>query len=208
MSSEPSLSGYGPLPPAYKRILSALRRHPSLSREEIAEKSYVGVTTLSGGGYLRHMKELGLIYVSGWRRNAVGVFAIPQYSVGCCKDYPRPQMTDGIREAPGMLRLLEVIERSGPLDYLQAARLAGLSPNTAKNSGYLKALVAQGKVYVSEWRRSRNGPPRPLYEVGRNKSAPPPAPLNAAEKSSRHRKRKLVLNAKGGLVAQLQLAKR
>ncbi len=205
---DPLPPGYGPLPPAYKRILAALSRHAGLSREEIAEKAYVAATTLSGGGYLRHMKELGLIYISGWRRNTVGVFAIPQYSAGRCKDYPRPQMTSQTREAPGMLRLLEVIERSGPLDYRQAARLAGLSPNTAKNAGYLKALVAQGKVFVSEWRRSRNGPPRPLYEVGRHKSAPPPEPLNAAEKSSRHRMRKSALSATASLTEQIRLANR
>jgi hypothetical protein len=200
--------GFGPLPPAYKRILAALNRHPGLSREEIAQQAYVAATTLSGGGYLRHMKALGLIYISGWRRNSAGMFAIPQYSVGRCKDYPRPQMNAQSREAPGMLRLLEAIERAGPLDYRQAAKLAGLSPNTVKNAGYLKALEAQGKVFVSEWRRSRNGPPRPLYEVGRYKSAPPPPPLNPAEKSSRHRARQSVLKAKASLTEQLRLANR
>lgn len=198
--------GFGPLPPAYKRILAALNRHPGLSREEVSEQAYVAATTLSGGGYLRHMKALGLIYISGWRRNMAGVFAIPQYSAGRSKDYPRPKMTTQTREAPGMLRLLKVIERFGPLDYRQAARLAGLSPNTVKNAGYLKALMAQGRVFVSEWRRSRNGPPRPLYEVGHQKSTPPPNVLNAAEKSSRHRTRKAVLNATKCFAEQVRMA--
>jgi len=196
------------LPPGYARILAALNRRPGLSREEIAQQAYVAATTLSGGGYLRHMKELGLIHVSGWRRNASGVFSIAQYSPGRGSDYQRPQSTAENRQAPGMLRLLEVIERAGPLDYRQAAKLAGLSPNTVKNAGYLKALAAKGMIFVSEWRRSRNGPLRPLYEAGQARSAPPPAPLSAAEKSRRHRSRKSALHGTGSLAEQLRLANR
>lgn len=183
------------LPPAYARIITALTRRGGLSREEIAEQAYVSPTTLSGGGYLRHMKELGLIHISGWRRNAAGAFAIPQYSAGRGQDYARPRMSEKTRAAPGMLTLLEVIERHGPLDYRQAARLAGLSPNTVKNAGYLKALVAQGKIHIAEWRRARNGPPRPLYEGGRGRSAPPPPRYSAAEKARNSRLRQA---ARGG----------
>ena len=196
------------LPQGYTRILMALQRHPGLTREEIAQQAYVAPTTLSGGGYLRHMKELGLIYISGWRRNAAGAFSIPQYSAGRAHDYPRPDMTHELREAPGMFRLLEAFERHGPLDYRQAAKLAGLSPNTVKNSGYLKALLAKGMIFVTGWRRARNGPPRPLYESGADRSLPPPTPLSAAEKSRRHRTRKSAASGVGNLVKQLRLANR
>lgn len=196
------------LPPGYARILMALNRRPGLTREEIAQQAYVAATTLSGGGYLRHMKELGLVHISGWRRNAVGAFSIAQYAPGRGKDYARPRSTTETREAPGMLRLLEAIERAGPLDYRQAARLAGLAPNTVKNAGYLKALAAQGMIFISEWRRSRNGPPCPLYECGRTPSAPHPVVLSPAEKSRRHRTRKSAMNGAGNLVAQLRLANR
>lgn len=196
------------LPRGYARILTALNRRPGLTREEIAQQAYVAATTLSGGGYLRHMKELGLIHISGWRRNAAGAFSIPQYSAGRGKDYPRPRMTPEIREAPGMNRLLEAIERHGPVDYRQAARLAGLSPNTVKNAGYLRSLMSQGLIYVSSWRRSRNGPPRPLYEHGEGRSLPPPAPLSAAEKSRRHRLRKSVVHGAGNLASQLKQVNR
>lgn len=177
------------LPPAYARIITALSRRPGLTREEIAEQAYVAPTTLSGGGYLRHMKELGLIHISGWRRSASGSFSIPQYSAGRGQDYARPQMTEKTRAAPGMLTLLEVIERHGPLDYRQAAKLAGLSVNTVKNAGYLKALVAQGKIHISAWRRARNGPPRPLYEGGRGHAAAPPPRYSPAEKARNSRLR-------------------
>ena len=110
------------------------------------------------------------------------------------------------REAPGMFRLLEAIERHGPVDYRQAARLAGLSVNTVKNAGYLQALVAQGAIFVTGWRRSRNGPPRPIYEFGTGRSLPPPDPLSPAEKSRRHRKRKLAANGAKSLASQLRLA--
>lgn len=196
------------LPKAYTRILMALRRQSGLTREEIAERAFVAPTTLSGGGYLRHMKELGLIHISGWRRNSTGAFSIPQYSVGRGQDYPRPAMTPETREAPGMFRLLESIERHGPVDYRQAARLAGLSVNTVKNAGYLQALLAQGVIYVTGWRRSRHGPPRPLYEFGAGTSLPPPPPLSPAEKSRRHRCRQSSAKAADSLATQLRLANR
>lgn len=196
------------LPKAYTRILMALERHAGLTREEIAQQAYVAATTLSGGGYLRHMKELGLVHISGWRRNAVGAFSIPQYSAGRGRDYPRPDMTSDLREAPGMFKLLEAFERHGPLDYRQAARLAGLSPNTVKNAGYLKAMLAKGMIFISGWRRARNGPPRPLFESGAGQSLPPPAPLSAAEKSRRHRGRQLAIKAVGSLAVQLRQANR
>ena len=196
------------LPPGFARILAALNRRPGLSREEIAQQAYVAATTLSGGGYLRHMKALGLIHISGWRRNASGAFSIAQYSPGRGKDYQRPQSTVENRQAPGMMRLLEVIERAGPLDYRQAAKLAGLSPNTVKNAGYLKALTAKGMIFVSEWRRSRNGPLRPLYEAGHAHSVPPPAPLSPSEKSRRHRARVSAVHGTGSLADQLKLANR
>ncbi len=196
------------LPKAYARILMALQRRSGLTREEIAQQAYVAPTTLSGGGYLRHMKELGLIHISGWRRNAAGAFSIPQYSTGCAHDYPRPASTAETREAPGMFRLVAAIERHGPVDYRQAARLAGLSPNTVKNAGYLKALIAQGMVFVAGWRRARNGPPRPLYEFGAGPSLPPPSPLSGAEKSRRHRERKTATQSIGSLANQLRAASR
>jgi hypothetical protein len=195
------------LSPAYSRILAALERRPGLTREEIAEQAYVSPATLSGGGYLRHMKELGLIHISGWRRSAAGSFSIPHYSAGAGKDYARPTMTAETRAAPGMQRVLEAIERFGPLDYRQAARLAGLAVNTLKNSGYLKALQAQGAIYVTGWRRAGNGPPRPLYEAGGERSSPRPLPLSPAEKSVRHRRRKSVessIDTLGGQLAQVR----
>lgn len=196
------------LPPAYARIVTALTRRPGLSRDEIAQQAHVAATTLSGGGYLRHMKELGLIHISGWRRNAAGAFVIPHYSAGAGRDYPRPQLTAENREAPGMQRLLAAIELHGPVDYRQAARLAGLSVNTAKNAGYLQALVAQGKIHVAGWRRSQRGPFRPLYEVGAGVTAPLPPPLSAAEKSRKHRRVRSAAAAGQSLAAQLRLARR
>ena len=194
------------LSPGYARIILALQRRSGLTREEIAQQAYVAITTLSGGGYLRHMKELGLIHISGWRRNSAGAFSVPQYSAGRSKDYPRPRMTPDRRDAPGMRRLLEAIERYGPVDYREAARLSGLSPNTVKSAGYLKALMVQRMIFVADWRRSRNGPPNPLYDAGTGRPAPPPVPASAAEKSRHHRARKKsIAKSTGSLAAQIGL---
>jgi len=181
-----------------------LTRQPGLSREEIAEQAFVGATTLSGGGYLKEMKKLGLIHISGWRRNSAGSFCIPLYSVGLCEDYVRPSITAKNRSAPGMARLLEAIESQGPLDYRQAAGQAGLSPHTVKNAGYLEALVVQGKIYVVEWRRSQRGPFRPVYEAGQGIAATPPVPLSSAEKSHAHRQRRQAVAATDSFATQLR----
>jgi hypothetical protein len=192
------------LTPAYRRVIHALTRQPGLSREEIADQAFVGATTLSGGGYLKEMKKLGLIHISGWRRNGAGSFCIPLYSVGHCEDYVRPSVTAKNRAAPGMARLLEAIERQGPLDYRQAAGQAGLSTHTVKNAGYLDALVAQGKIYVVEWRRSRRGPFRPVYEAGQGIAAAPPVPLSSAQKSRAHRQRRRAVAAADNFASQLR----
>ena len=189
---------------AVARIIKALRDAPGLSREEIARHAFVGETTLSGGGYLKAMKQEGLIHISGWRRNASSAFTTPLYSAGQNNDCKRPRITEGNRAAPGMERLLEAIRRHGPIDYRQAAKLAGLSPTTAKNSGYLEALVSQQKIHVCDWRRGQNGPMRPIYECGPGKEAPRPMPRNSAEKSRNYRWRKMA--SSGSFAIQVRMA--
>jgi len=186
---------------AVQRILDALRETPELSKDQIAERAFVGKTTLSGGGYLKAMKESGLIHISGWERNGSGGFSTPLYRAGPGADYPRPKVTVQNRNAPGMARILAAVQEFGPLDYRQVARIAELSPNTVKNAGYLDALVAQKKIHIVEWRRSRNGPMRPVYDAGPGRDAPQPQALSRAETSKRHRAKQLAVS--GCLVSQL-----
>jgi hypothetical protein len=175
-----------------ERILATLRRAPGLTKEEIAERAYVSVSTLSGGGYLKALRREGLIFISGWQRNGSGGFTTPLYSLGTGPDYPKPGVDEANREAPGMARLLEVIAKYGPIDYRQAAKLSGLSLNTVKNSDYLDALLIQGKIHISGWRRARNGPMRPVYQIGAKASEPRIEPMTAAEKSRAFRWRRTV----------------
>ncbi|GAB2181011.1 hypothetical protein DLREEDagrD3_12340 [Denitratisoma sp. agr-D3] len=188
---------------AVERILNVLRRAPGLSKEEIAEQAYISVNTLSGGGYLKSMRQQKLIFISGWRRNGAGSFTTPLYSVGGNADYPKPVVTDENREAPGMARLLEVIKQYGPIDYHQAAKLSGLAVNTVKNSKYLDALMTQGKIHISGWRRAyRNGPMRPEYKLGNEPNQPRPLAHTAAEKSRIYRWRKDVAANAASFAAQ------
>jgi hypothetical protein len=191
---------------AVQRIVEVLRRSPGLSKEEIAERAFVGTATLSGGGYLKSMKEAGLIHVSGWARNASGGFTTPLYSAGASADCERPQVTAQNRAAPGMERVLDAIRRNGPLDYREAASLAGLSANTVKNAGYLDLLVTQGKLHVAAWRRASRGPMRAVYALGPGKSAPKPLPLSAAEKSRSHRWRRAATAGSSSLAMQVRMA--
>lgn len=191
---------------AVQRIVAVLQRTPGLSKEEIAERAFVGAATLSGGGYLKSMKEAGLIHVSGWARNASGGFTTPLYSAGSSGDCERPQVTAQNRAAPGMQRLLDAVRQAGPIDYREAASLAGLSPNTVKNAGYLDLLVQQGKLHIAGWRRARKGPMRPIYAWGPGETAPKPAPLTAAEKSRSHRWRQAAAEGASSLALQMRMA--
>lgn len=172
---------------AMQRIVNVLHETPGLSREQIAERAFVGKTTLSGGGYLKKMKEAGLIHISGWLRNGSGSFSTPLYSAGQNDDFPRPGINAQNRLSPGMQRLLDAIEEFGPIDYRQAAEIAALSIHTVKNSGYLEILIAQRKIHIAEWRRRRQGAMYPLYEGGAGKSAPRPQALSGAERLKRYR---------------------
>lgn len=190
---------------AAERILNTLRRAPGLSKEEIAEQAYISVNTLSGGGYLKSLREQGLIFISGWRRNGAGGFTTPLYSVGNSPDYAKPKVGDENRAAPGMARLLEVIEKFGPIDYRQAAQLSGLSPHTVKNSNYLEALMTQGKIHISGWLRAhRNGPMRPIYKLGNEPSQPRLQTHSPAEKSRIYRWRKQVAANASSFAAQFK----
>lgn len=191
---------------AVQRVIDVLRRSPGLSKEEIAERAFVGAATLSGGGYLKAMKDGGLIHVSGWARNASGGFTTPLYSAGASADCARPQVTPQNRAAPGMQRLLEAVRDAGPLDYREAAAAAGLSPNTVKNAGYLELLVEQGKLHVTAWRRGRKGPMRPVYAYGPGEAAPKPAAFSPAEKSRSHRWRQAAVAGASSLVMQMRMA--
>lgn len=194
-----------PASPAYSRILAALTRQGGLTREELSRTAYVGMNTLSGGGYLQRLRQQGLIYISGWRRSASGSFSIPQFSLGAGPDFPRPTINPTNRAAAGMERLYEAIRARGPLDYRQAAAAANLSPNTVKNAGYLDALLAQGRIHIDSWRRGRRGAPRPVFVAGPGGNAARPVALSPKEKSRNHRQRRLATTAASCFTDQLRL---
>jgi len=194
-----------PASPANSRILAALARQGGLTREELSRVAYVGMTTLSGGGYLQRLRQQGLIYISGWRRSASGSFSMPQFSLGAGPDFPRPTVNLSNRAAAGMERLLEAIRTGGPLDYRQAAAAADLSPNTVKNSGYLDALLAQERIHIDSWQRGRRGPPRALFMAGPGANAPRPDALSPKEKSRAFRQRTLAVSASNCFADQLRL---
>lgn len=188
---------------AMTRILQALRQTPGLSPAEIGKRAYVGENTLSGGGYLKQLKDAGQIHISGWRRNGSGAFTTPLYSAGQARDCERPRITVENRQAPGMARLLAAIRSYGPIDYAEAATIAELSRHTAKNAGYLKALSAQGKIHIAGWRHATNGPMRPVYAFGPGPDVPRPARRSPADKLRLYR---LTNKAAAGLIAlQVQI---
>ena len=184
--------------PAFQRICNALERQPNLAAADISAQAFVGISTLACGGYLRVLKERRLIHISGWRK-VKGRFSTPLYSLGDKPDVTRPRIDDSNRDAPGMELIVDALVRFGNLTYREIAQLTGLSPHTVKNSGFLDALLAQQRIHIAQWKRSRNGPMSAVYTAGPGRNAEKPPALNAAEKSRRHRLR----NASAGDGAEL-----
>ena len=189
---------------AMQRILGVLKNKPNMSISDISAEAFVGMTTLVCGGYIYALKKRKLIFVSGWCK-VKGRFSTPLYSRGDFADVPRPKVDDSNRDAPGMHRILEALKRYGDLTYREIAQYSGLSANTVKNSGYLDALVAQERIHVGGWRRSRNGPMAPIYFYGPGTPVAKPCPITDLEKLRQHRKRKKIAAQGVGLAAQMTL---
>lgn len=146
---------------ALQRVLGALQKKSNMSISDISTEAFIGISTLACGGYIQALKKRGLIYISGWRK-VKGRFSTPLFSPGKSPDVPRPRIDETSRDAPGMHLILETLERYGALTYREIAEFSGLSANTVKNSGYLDALIAQSRMHIGGWRRSRNGPMSPV----------------------------------------------
>ncbi len=190
--------------PAMQRILGVLEKKSNMAVSDISAEAFVGITTLACGGYISSLKRRQLIYISGWRK-IKGRFSTPLYSMGSHTDVPRPKIDETSRDAPGMHRILETLQRYGELTYRDIARYSGLSLNTVKNSGYLDAMVAQGLIHVGAWRRSRNGPMSAVYFTGPGVSVEKPNPMTGAEKCKRHRDRERISAQGNGLKSQMIL---
>ena len=188
--------------PAMRRILGVLEKKPNMSISDISAEAFVGVSTLACGGYIAALKRQKLIYVSGWRKTN-SRFATPLYCLGQLADVARPRIDESSRDAPGMNRIVATLERYGPLTYREIAQFSGLSPNTVKTSGFLGALIAQGRIHIGAWRRSSHGPLSPVYVGGSGAAAPKPAALTRAQKDSRRRSRQRIAAQGISLAAQI-----
>jgi hypothetical protein len=173
-----------------------------MSVSDLSAEAFVGMTTLACGGYIRSLKQRRLIFISGWRK-VKGRFSTPLYSRGDQSDVARPRIDDTSRDAPGMDRIVAVLERCGKLTYREIAKFSGLSLNTVKNSGFLDALIAQKRIHIGGWKHSTKGPMSPIYRFGPGTPAAKPRPLSGAEKSRRHRERTKIAAGGASLGAQI-----
>ena len=188
--------------PAMQRILALLAKKADMSASDMSREAFVGMTTLSCGGYLKALHKRQLIHISGWRKTRKG-FVTPLYSLGNRQDLPRPEFTDDDRDSQGMNRIVSALERLGAMTYLEAAQATGLSANTIKNARYMDILARQGRIHVAAWRRNRSGPMIAIYAAGNGQPAEKPDPLSRAEKSRRNREKKRALSDDRGISAQL-----
>ena len=186
---------------AMQRILGVLEKKSNMSISDLSAEAFVGVSTLACGGYIAALKKRRLIYVSGWRK-VKSRFATPLYSLGNSDDVIRPRIDESSRDAPGMDRIVATLERYGQLTYREIAQFSGLSLNTVKTSGFLGALITQGRIHVGGWRRSSHGPMSPVYRCGPGVAAAKPQSLTRAQKDSRHRSRLRIAAQGNGLAAQ------
>ena len=177
------------------RVLAVLQVRKLLSAKEIAQHAFVALTTLEGGGYLKKMKQMGLIRVEGWLKNHNG-FTTPTYALGAGADCPRPKFIAKDRDSRGMAKIVEVLVTRSNLDYKAVAKLAGLSVNTIKNAGYMEALLQQRRIHISAWRRNGKGQQCPLYSAGAGESAEKQPLLTRQEIMRRYRERQRILSGR------------
>lgn len=174
---------------AMMRVVELLRSHGPLSAQEIAREAYVSEKTLSGGGYLKRLRQAGMIHIAGWRKNCAG-FSTALYGAGQRADCPRPpKFLKADRDSPGMARIVGALRHLGNLTYQEVAEAAGLSVNTIRSARYMDILVEQGRVHILGWRRNKRGPMAPVYRAGPGVSAERPPAYSAAIKSRRWRAR-------------------
>lgn len=122
-----------PASPACGRILAALPPQGGMAREELSRAAYVGMNTLSGGGYLLRLRAQGLIHGSGWRRSSSGAFSIPQFSVGAGPDYPWPTINPTNRAAA-------ILARFAPADIHGRTRRKCPSSHRVESQGQVACL--------------------------------------------------------------------
>jgi len=187
--------------PAMQRIIDLLQTRSPMSSGDIALHAFIAKTTLEGGGYLKKMKEMGLIRVQGWLKNHNG-FTTPLYALGTGPDCPRPKFRTTDRDSTGMARIVAALRQHGQLSYRVAATLAGLSTSTVKNSGYMDALLEQKRIYIAAWERGGNGHLSPLYAAGAGENQKKPPALSRHDIMQRHRQRLKVLRTGAASVKQ------
>lgn len=77
---------------AIQRVIAVLKKHDELDVRDISRLAFVGLTTLNNG-YLRCMREAGLIHVSGW---VIGKGPRkPLYRIGAGVTPERPKPKEG-----------------------------------------------------------------------------------------------------------------
>lgn len=180
--------------PAIQRILSILHKKSDMSASDLSNEAFVGLTTLSCGGYLKTLKAKRLIHISGWRKTHKG-FVTPLYSLGDKADLPRPEFTDADRDSVGMGTIVDALHRFGMMTYLEVAEKTGLSANTIKTAKYMDILVKQNRIHIARWRRNKAGPMTAVFAYGEGESAEKPAPLSRAEANKRYRTKKEILTS-------------
>lgn len=172
--------------PACKRILAVLETTPGLSKIEIAQLAHVSVNALSGGGYIKALREAQLIFVCGWRLSG-GAFRTRLYAAGSLPDVPRPP-TASASVNPTMVRIRDLLTERRRQTTLQMAQALDLCEVTVLRN--VRRLVGLDMAHIASWRRNRNGPIAPVYAAGPGDEAPKPRAYSASEKSHRYKIRK------------------
>jgi lambda repressor-like predicted transcriptional regulator len=188
-----------------QRILAVVTEKGPLSLQEISQYAFIASSTLSGGRYLKQLRDAELIHVGGWRKASNG-FSTPLYKAGAGIDLPKPKFKTIDRDSIGMARIVAALKQAGTMTYRQIALASGLSHHTIKNARYMDALLEQKRVHIVDWQRNANGPMAAIYADGQGRNASPPKPLSRAEINCRMRLRQRLRAQSPCLVGQLLAA--
>ena len=118
---------------ACQRIKYRLRGGP-LTPEQISERAFVSINTLTKGGYLRAMEAAGIIYVLRWKPPARSGMWTPVWALGAGVSVPHPRRQSNAEYVSRWRRkngLTAAVQRKSAMKSAPTASLAsmlGVSP--------------------------------------------------------------------------------
>lgn len=172
----------------YVRILATIKRTP-MGALELANT--FGVQSTSMNDLMRAMMALSLAHIADWTpAGTKHLVRRPMYLMGDAPSVPNPITRAGkptrhlgavdvvaLRHRVNLIALKALIDaiKKAPRSNSELAALTGMHDERQRH--LIELMHSLRMIRVPVWRRSKHGPPVPLYQWGDGYNAPRPAPI-------------------------------